>query len=378
MSKLKVCHIVNWYPNKWNDKEAIWTKRHIESIGSYCDNDVFHVQVIKGKFKYQHYKLSSNENSFILELNTRFWILREFATTMLLCYVLLFKISRKKYQIFNFQIAYPLLTYSKLIQFIIRKPIVITEHWSAYHLNFGVKKQLPRIQKIFKNKKLKFICVSKALVNDIENFSHEKIDSLIVPNVINTNIFNYRNLDKRGNVFFMVSFWKVPKDPFSIISIFSELHNKNLEFTLIIGGYGPQLEKMKSEVERLGITGKVVFTGKLNSDEIAENMNKSDYFIHKSDYEVASVVCSESLCCGTPVIASKVGGIVEYVSEEMGVLVDNDFGEWKEKLEQLILSPTMYDNNLISKKAIDLFSEETVGMKYYKALETFYNRFNEK
>ncbi len=370
-SKLKVCHIVNWYPNSKNENEAIWTKRHIESLNAHCDNDVFHVQVVEGRYKFESRIKSSFEQSYILSFPTRIWFLKEILTTLLLCYVILFKLKRSKYDIFNFQITYPLLTYSKLICWLVKKPIVVTEHWSAYHLNFGVEKELKRIKRIFKNKKLKFICVSEALVEDIESFSEKKIDYELVPNVIDDK-FKFKGNVKPENSFFLLSYWKEPKDPFMILEVFGRLKTEGHNFVVSIGGYGPMIEKMEETIRKLNLQNNVKLLGVLNDIEIIKQFNENKYFIHNSKYKVASVVCSESICCGTPVIASSVGGITEYIDATNGILIkENDIDTWYTNLKYAITTQTDYDNEGISVDAGKRFYPKYVGKKYINALTKF-------
>ena len=95
-------------------------------------------------------------------------------------------------------------TYLHLFQNFIKKPIVITEHWSAYHLNFGVKKELNRIKRIFNNK-VTWITVSEALKNDLIRFSgNTALKAFVIPNVVDSVTFTSRNQEKR-DYFFMAS-----------------------------------------------------------------------------------------------------------------------------------------------------------------------------
>jgi hypothetical protein len=43
-----ICHIVNWYPNKWNSIEALWVKRHIEALDKYRNDNVNCFQINYG------------------------------------------------------------------------------------------------------------------------------------------------------------------------------------------------------------------------------------------------------------------------------------------------------------------------------------------
>ncbi|MCB9189493.1 MAG: glycosyltransferase family 4 protein [Flavobacteriales bacterium] len=372
MRKLKVCHIVNWYPNPWNEKEAIWTQRHINGLNDLADNLVYHIQVRKGKFKFHSYSNSKTEHALILTTKTDIWFLKEILTTLMVIYVLLFKIKRKQFDGFNFHITYPLLTYSRIIQLFTGRSIVITDHWSAYHFNFGVQKKLRRIQRIFKNKNLKFICVSEALVRDIESFSESKINSSVVPNVIDTEVFQFRPKSHVRNQIFMVSYWKYPKDPIFIFEVVEALVEDGKEVELVVGGFGPLQETMEKWVMDHGLSEIIKFSGKLNSSEIANTMADSSVFVHCSDYEVASVVCMEAHSVGCPIIASNVGGIPEYVNDSNGVLLDGkNREEWKEAIVKVL--NTDYDREKIAATGGSRFSEKSVSEKYLNVLNTIFN-----
>ncbi len=358
---------MNWYPNKWNQKEAIWTKKHIESLDPHAENQVFHVQVRHGKFGFHSYPLEDRGEACILTVNTRIWFLIELLTTLLLWYVLIFKVKKKKVDVYNFHITYPLLTYSRIITFFIRKPIFVTEHWSAYHLNFGVKKELKRIKRIFSNKKLKFIVVSKALLNDIQTFSGEVIESYLVPNVIDAKLFYHQKKERNKRQIFMLSYWKVPKKPLVVFEAIKRLTSDYPDVELHVGGFGPQLEDMKAWIANNEMEDRIQLLGSMDSKEIGNKMSEVGLFAHCSDYEVASVVCMESVCCGTPVVASNVGGIGEYVDNSIGRLVNgNDPQNWESVIREAL--EVSFDYKMISEKSLQRFSFKGVGQKYAETI----------
>ncbi len=90
----------------------------------------------------------------------------------------------------------------------------------------------------------------------------------------------------------MLSFGKFKKS-FMLFDVFSKLKKENFSFQIVISGFGPLEDEMKQYVEKMGLTKIVNFIGKLNSKEIVDQMNKTQYFIHNSNYEVSSVVCME-------------------------------------------------------------------------------------
>ncbi len=296
------------------------------------------------------------------------WFLKEIMTSLLVLYTLFIKLKLRDYDVINFHIAYPMCTYLHLYQRFIKKPIVITEHWSAYHLNFGVKKDLKRIKRIFNNN-VTWITVSEALKGDLKKFSGNRIlNPFVIPNIVDSETFTYSRREK-GNYFFMVSCWKDPKNPFLILSVFKYFLKKNPGIKLRIGGFGPQEKQIINYIEQKDLGKSVEYIGALKPKEIAEEMNKAMAFLHCSKYETFSVVCAEALSCGTPVIASAVGGVTEIVEESSGILVqDNTKADWIKALSSFINSSDSYNSKSISEKTAKRFSERKVGKNYMSVI----------
>ena len=378
---LKIIHIVNWYPNKGQPFKSGWIVKHVKALDTLCHNDVYHIEVESGPFKLSNGPGVLGNKVLRLSFSTDIWFLKEIVTCLLVLYVLFIKLKLRDYDVVNFHIAYPLCTYLHLYQRFIKKPIVITEHWSAYHFNFGVKKELNRIKRIFNNN-VTWITVSKALKNDLIRFSgNTALKAFVIPNIVDSVKFTYRQLEKR-DYFFMVSYWKEPKNPFLILSVFRYFLKQNPGIKLRIGGFGPQEKQIIDYIEQKDIGQSVEYLGSLEPEEIAEEMNKAMAFLHCSEYETFSVVCAEALSCGTPVIASAVGGVTEIIEESNGILVqENTKADWLSALNSFINSRDSYNSEGISKKAAKRFSEKKVGKDYMSViadtLEISYGEMNQ-
>ena len=148
-SFLKVLHLTNWYPSIDQPFKASWIERQIRALDTFCFNEVYHIEVVTGPFKLKNDPGMLGNKVLRLSFPTNVWFLKEIVTSVLVLYTLFIKIKLRDYDVVNFHIAYPLCTYLHFYQNFIKKPIVITEHWSAYHLNFGVNKDLNRIRRIF-------------------------------------------------------------------------------------------------------------------------------------------------------------------------------------------------------------------------------------
>ncbi len=86
-------------------------------------------------------------------------------------------------------------------------------------------------------------------------------------------------------------------------------------------GAGDLLEECKAEAERLGISHRVAFHGRLSRDEVFEWYRRSHVFLFPSFREPSGNVVFEAMSQGLPVITSTVGGPGYVVTDECGIRV---------------------------------------------------------
>jgi teichuronic acid biosynthesis glycosyltransferase TuaC len=91
---------------------------------------------------------------------------------------------------------------------------------------------------------------------------------------------------------------------------------------LIVVGDGPMRTELAALAERLGVADRVRWTGTLGQRALAEHYAIADATVLASKLEGMPNVLLESLACGTPVIATNVGGSGEVVTAPIaGVLM---------------------------------------------------------
>jgi D-inositol-3-phosphate glycosyltransferase len=73
-----------------------------------------------------------------------------------------------------------------------------------------------------------------------------------------------------------------------------------------------RLEQLKHE---LGLSSLATFLGRRDQDELPYYYSAADVCIVPSHYESFGMVALEALACGTPVVASRVGGLT-YIIED--------------------------------------------------------------
>lgn len=380
--ELKILHITPWYPTKFNPKKALFIKENFDALNEYCKNYLFHfeINIKKKKQDGESYVISENEETVSLHFFFKIWRFIEIISFLKLIRVLFSRKIKKEYDIINLHIAYPLGVYIKFLELIFKKPIVISEHWTAYHYNFYVSKNskgLNRIKNIFKHK-TPIIVVSKALADDISNFSNQNgIRFHILPNIIDTNIFNCKNPTYPTNpTFFMLNMWSAIKQPFIGIDAFEQFLLKNPGAKLRIGGFGPIWAEIEQYVASKNLGNSIVLLGELTKNEIAKELDASSALLHTSKYETFSVISAESACCGVPVIALNLGGIPSFINSSNGYLhEDNSIKGWLNAMETFILNQHKFDKSGISLHATSQFSKSIIGKKYYKILKNEYRHF---
>ena len=367
----KILHTTNWYPNKWNDVEALFVREQFNLFSEVSDAKLLHVEVRKDEswFKYEKVVYSEKETGYYILTRIKTFRVIEILSVFLLLWAL-FRSKASKYDLLHFHIAYPLLTYYHLWKKVIKIPLIVSEHWSAYHFNFFMPKattKLDRIKNIF-HQGLPLITVSKALLNDIQTFSGTKeFPSYVIPNVIDLDVYYYKPQNNANvkPVFFIVNFWRSIKNPFPMLETFAKLAKEDMDFELRIGGYGPILEEMKVFVKKYGLSEHTVFLEKMYKESIAKEMNQADAYLFSSEYETFSAVCAQALCCGCPLIGPAIPAILEYAgTEEMIVLQSNDSIDWKLAILNFLNKESNFNNNRISGKALSFLSHTRIKVIY--------------
>ena len=93
-------------------------------------------------------------------------------------------------------------------------------------------------------------------------------------------------------------------------------------FRLVIAGEGPKRSALESLVQRTNTGSRVQFLGQVEQDQLARYYSAADILVLPSSLEGWPNVLLESMACGTPVVATRVGGIPEIVkSDDAGRLL---------------------------------------------------------
>jgi N-acetyl-alpha-D-glucosaminyl L-malate synthase BshA len=89
--------------------------------------------------------------------------------------------------------------------------------------------------------------------------------------------------------------------------------NREVPARLVLIGDGPERGRVQQTAEEEGVAGRVTFLGKQES--VAEILSCADIFLLPSASESFGLVALEAMSCGVPVIATRVGGVPEVITE---------------------------------------------------------------
>ncbi len=108
-----------------------------------------------------------------------------------------------------------------------------------------------------------------------------------------------------------------------VIDAMRELLAGHPQAHLVIVGKGPERARLESLAASLGLASKVTLAGAVDHASMPDWYGAADVMVLASSREGWANVLLESLACGTPVVATRVGGSPEVIADEVaGVLVD--------------------------------------------------------
>lgn len=105
-----------------------------------------------------------------------------------------------------------------------------------------------------------------------------------------------------------------------LIDAFHALLESRPDDTLVLGGEGPEMDRLREQVRRLGIEQNVHFSGWL--EDVSSALGKADIFVLPSRHEAFGLVILESMAHGVPVVSSAAEGPKEFLDKKISWLCE--------------------------------------------------------
>lgn len=107
-----------------------------------------------------------------------------------------------------------------------------------------------------------------------------------------------------------------------LVEAFARLRSGGLDAELWLIGDGPERPLIESRIAELGLEHHVTIHGWVPQPECPALLRQCDVLVLPSAYECGGAVVLEAMALGMPAIATNWGGPTDYITDDVGVLVD--------------------------------------------------------
>jgi len=148
----------------------------------------------------------------------------------------------------------------------------------------------------------------------------------VIPNFVNLAEYRPAEPEARSSiatpdtkVITHVSNFREVKRVKDVVRVFARIRRAMLA-TLVMVGDGPERMDAENEARELGVSQDVRFLGRL--DSVASLLQASDLFLLPSQTESFGLAALEAMACGSPVVASRAGGLPEVVDDGVSGILE--------------------------------------------------------
>ena len=373
MDRKHIIFLTRWYPNRYDPMFGLFVQRHAEAAALFNDISVI----------YAHYDDSISEKYEVCEetingIDTvKIYFKRH--KSKIISFIRYFRACQlgfkrlRKPDIIHVNILTRCGVVALWRKITRGTPYIITEHWSRYlpgnDFSGIIRKNITRT--VVKNASA-VTTVTELLAKAMRSHGLRNPNYFVIPNIVDTNIFKpTQHNNAIPKIIHISCFENKSKNITSLIDALKILENKNISFECVLIGYGIDFQYIKDYSKKICDTRRLVFTGILEGQAIADELASGDFLVLPSNYETQGIVILEAFACGIPVIATNVGGIPEIVNSSNGILVSpNAPEELAEAIITMIGRHNDYDVVALRAQIEERYSPKKIG----ESLAEIYNK----
>ena len=146
---------------------------------------------------------------------------------------------------------------------------------------------------------------------------------------------------------------------------------KRDDIRLALVGDGPYREELEKQSDRLGITEKVNFVGRVPLDDVPNYLKAGDLFVYASLTETQGLVTMEAMAAGLTVVAVDATGTRDVVQNgEDGLLTDNDSQALADGILRVLDNPQLrmrlQTNGKLNIRQFDILTQAKKMLEVYE------------
>lgn len=391
--RLKILHVASWYPSEVHKSLGNFVERHVEAVARVCDVEVW-APIPVGGGAARVAKMKGVNGEVVCEVEGRSWTVRRLyheATKPQLLGVARLVASEAvrmdwKPDVVHLHVAYPAGAAAVAWAKKWGVPVVLTEHWTAYH-DLGALPWWRR--RVVKDvvKGVDVLCPVSADLGEAVKRAVPKAKAAmrVVPNVVDVSRFKpaepemlagvpvgatRRRMEGRGieRVLHVSSLDEDQKNITGLLEALEvQLAKRPTWRATLVGGEKASLDGHRAWVKERGLEGRIAFTGPLSGEDVARQMQEHDVLVLNSRRENFPCVIPEAWATGLPVMSTHVGGISEHLAPGLsgrGVLLEAgaDVHAWDAAFEAV--AECTWEAEAIRDYAVKHFSVEAVADAY--------------
>ncbi|MFC2029464.1 glycosyltransferase [Chloroflexota bacterium] len=329
MRRPKVLFISPWYPSPVKPVTGLFVQEYAKAVLPYCDVQVLHCagrdRQLRGLWRMEQDD-DPEMNQGIptyrawyrgLPQDDAAYPLHLWSTLQAFRRIISLGFQPDIIHAHVYKVAVPAGILGKLY----RTPVVITEHATAFPRKTLRRTHVWTARLGFRWAHL-VMPVSRSLQQAIESYGI-RARFRVVPNVVDTSLFNPEPVqpDEPHKRLLFVGAMRAKKGLPYLFHALALLRRKRSDWHLDLIGEDPERNEYGRLVAELGLDDCVSFAGPKSKPEVADYMRRCHFFVLPSLFETFGVVLIEALAAGRPVVATRIGGPDEIVTEDVGVLV---------------------------------------------------------
>ena len=378
-SPRSVLFLASWFPSAGNPLEGIFIRKHAEAVGRYCRISVLTVAFADDPTAPRR-RLEVLEKEGVRGVRVsvrRHPGNRVISSVVSLgrylsgCWAGYRKISATygRPDLAHVNVAMPVGIFALALRWFLGIPYVITEHNSIYTEYDGRYLQSSRFNKwatriVFRNAGV-VSAVSRFLLDALRRHGLVRNSGVTIPNVVDAPVEPEGRSGGEGRLKLLsVSLLNDrDKNITGMLRAFRSVRELFPEAELHLVGSGRDLRMIEGTAGELGLLGKGVFLkGYVPNGELHREFRDAAFFVLNSNYETFSVATAEAIAHGIPVLVTRCGGPEEYVSDQVGIVVErNDEAGLARGMIRMIEGFREYHSDRLRRYAGDRFGHESVG-----------------